>query len=313
MVYMGANVKTKLSVYHKRLLLTSLLLIIIFASLCVYTLIVNVEKSSLEKAIHVKNETELDNAINAVQKGGSVIIALDNDITLTNSPLLISDKKDITLTSNKTDGEFFKLIGAAGVSTININNDGVLKLEGITVTHLSDATGSGVTINEGSILILINGEISDNTNDIIGGGVNNRGTFMMHGGVISGNNANFSGGGVAVSYNGVFRMYGGKILGNTAMYGGGVSNGCTFKMFGGEISGNTASKDGGGVHSIYGVFNRFGGTIYDNKSVQGEDNVSPAETDGLSNTIVCAGIVSTVGVVVCLFLYFKFHKRNIHR
>jgi len=141
--------------------------------------------------------------------------------------------------------------------------------------------------------------------------VDNLGIFIMHGGVISNNTANWSGGGVAVSYNGVFRMHGGKISDNTAKYGGGVSNGCTFKMYGGEISGNTANEEGGGVHSIYGAFNRFGGTISDNRSAQGEDSVYPAEADGLSNAIICVCIVTTAGIIVGLFLYFKFRKRNL--
>ena len=306
---MAAKVKTVFGVQRRKLLFVSLLFIlVVFVSLCVYTLTVDVGNSSLEVAVHVRSETELRAAINKTTTNVPVVIALDRDIKLTEGPLFIGVNQDITLTSN--GDEFFKLIGAAGVSTISINSNGVLRLDGIAVTHLNGVIGSGVTINEDGTLILINGEIYGNTNDIIGGGVNNRGTFIMYGGVISGNTANYSGGGVAVSYNGVFRMYGGKILDNTAMYGGGVSNGCTFKMFGGEISGNTASKEGGGVHSIYGAFNRFGGTICDNRSVQGEDNVYSAEVDGLSNAIICVSTAVIAGIVIgVLFLQTK-KKRN---
>ncbi|MDR2719433.1 MAG: hypothetical protein LBC03_01330 [Nitrososphaerota archaeon] len=46
--------------------------------------------------------------------------------------------KTVTLTSDDAGG-FFKLIGANSADTIIVNNNGVLKLDGIHVTHLSDA------------------------------------------------------------------------------------------------------------------------------------------------------------------------------
>jgi hypothetical protein len=50
----------------------------------------------LDGAIHVSNEVELKNAVNAAS--GFTVIALDRDIILTGS-LTISDNKDVTLTS----------------------------------------------------------------------------------------------------------------------------------------------------------------------------------------------------------------------
>ena len=83
----------------------------------------------------------------------------------------------------------------------------------------------------------------------------------MYGGIISGNTANYGGGGV--SNEGTFAMYGGIISGNTANYGGGVyNNNTTSTMYGGVISENTAN-DGGGVYCNY-AFTMTGGSIINN-------------------------------------------------
>ena len=85
---------------------------------------------------------ELRNAVNNAV--GPTVIALDNDITLTEQ-LVIPANKDITLTSNK-ESELYKLIGTSydeygvivggsSVSTITVDSNGALKLDGISVTH----------------------------------------------------------------------------------------------------------------------------------------------------------------------------------
>jgi uncharacterized repeat protein (TIGR02543 family) len=67
---------------------------------------------------------------------------------------------------------------------------------------------------------------------------------------------NGNGGGVFISTNCTFIMNGGIISNNTADYGGGVSGHGTFIMNGGEISNNTAATRGGGVdmNAAYSVF-----------------------------------------------------------
>jgi hypothetical protein len=205
----------------------------------------------------VGNETELREAINNAPSKKSFTIALNNDITLTGSSLTIPANKNIILTSSKATG-YCKLIGTAyatsqfvvgeySVSTITVNGDGVLELDGVSVTHTCHYGGYVVTVDEHGQFIMRKGLISRGI-----GGVYTNGVFLMYGGEISGNVA-MSGGGV---FNrGVFKMFGGKILDNSAgNYGGGIYNEAngTFEMSGGVISGNTASE-GGGIINYGGV------------------------------------------------------------
>ncbi|MDR0459983.1 MAG: cation:proton antiporter [Nitrososphaerota archaeon] len=201
-------------------------------------------------AAHVGNEVALRNAINNAED--PVIITFTADITLTGSPLNIPINKEVTLVSEKEEG-FWKLVGAKDQETITINR-GSLTLAGIIVTHNKNDIGRGVTVNAGSTLLLIDGEISGNRADKKagnGGGVYNNGIFnMTNNAVIFGNSASENGGGV---YNDdVFNMENGVIGGskpsdaNTAAgRGGGVynANGCSFTMSGSSvISGNTAKQ-----------------------------------------------------------------------
>jgi hypothetical protein len=105
----------------------------------------------------VSNETELRNAVDTAT--GSTVIALGKDIALTESTLTIPANKNITLTSSLASG-FYKLIGADGKSTFIVEGGGMLRLDGIIVTHESGKAGSGVTVDSDGTLILYSGEIS---------------------------------------------------------------------------------------------------------------------------------------------------------
>jgi len=199
----------------------------------------------------VNNEAELREAINNAPTKKAVTIALNNDITLTESTLIIPADKNIILTSNKATN-YYKLIGSVhepsqvtvgeySVSTITVNGDAILELDGIGITHACNYGGYTVTVAEKGQFILHRGLISSNI-----GGIYNNGIFLMYDGEISDNSV-INGGGV---YNrGTFTMFGGKISGNRAgNNGGGVYNENTFEMLGGEISDNTASG-GGGIYN----------------------------------------------------------------
>jgi hypothetical protein len=111
---------------------------------------------------------------------------------------------------------------------------------------------------------------SENLNNMVS--VFSSGTFTMHSGEISGNNAGQYGGGVYVS-GGTFTMHGGTISVNIALNGGGVfvTNSGTFTMNGGEISGNTATGSGGGVRVNIGTFTMNGGEISGNNATAGDN------------------------------------------
>jgi hypothetical protein len=338
---MFINVKTKFGVHHRNLLLVYLLIaiVLLFSSLLVSMFSSNVSPFALgtpDKVV-VNNEADLNNAVNNAV--GTTTIVLDEDITLTGTLYIISNK-DIILTSNRPSG-FYKLIGTNDGSTIEVT--GKLRLDGIIVTCAKDTYCWGVLVGIDGTLVLSNGEIIDNN----AGGVTNYGSFEMFGGKISNNTANYSGGGVFVASSGSFSMFGGEITNNTATdYGGGVCvsssaiifssdifNG-SFMMYGGTISGNTA-REGGGVYNV-GTFNKQGGVISGN--IGGEVYISDGNhgssgiiadylngnnclSDGNEGTternngsdagasfslaesmIICTSIV---GVVGGLFLYYK--------
>jgi len=295
-VYMSINAKAKFnlhSIHNKKvfLFITFITIVILFSSCFVLAFnpvsSVKLESPDAKSEVsdkNVSNEMDLREIVNNVME--PTIITLDNDITLTNSALVIPAGKNITLTSNNGNG-FFKLIGANNAETIIVEENCVLILAGIIVTHASGTYGEGVAIRPGGTLMMFDGGICNNTAGFgtipdtdmtfmkAGGGVFNAGSFSMFGGEISGNTAR-DGGGVYNNHAN-FSMFGGKIFGNTAKDGGGVYNfRGNFNLYDGTIYGNTADEQGGGVYSYTagsgngilsgstGSFNAKSGAIYGN-------------------------------------------------
>jgi hypothetical protein len=248
----------------------------------------------------VSNEMELRNAVNTAV--GPAVIALDNDIALTEQ-LVIPANKDITLTSTSTS-KFFQLIGGdTGRSTlgpaeypeavINVKGSGALKIDGIVVTcgNYALAWNKLIRVDVCGTLILYNGEISGNS---LGDGVVNSGTFEMYSGKISNNNANDGYGGAVNNRGyGTFRMFGGEISNNTGVgvdnrreYNGltGGSNNGMFSMSGGVICNN----DGGGVQNSA-IFSMSGGEISNNvdgSSMQSGGGVSNSGIFNMSDGVI---------------------------
>jgi len=243
-------------------------------SLFIYAPTTDAQTLSREREKHVGTETELRNAVNEAWETSVSIIVFDKDIYLTETTLAIFPRTEVTLRSNtelaKESGvKFFRLFGVSDVSTITVESGGVLKLDGIIVTHNEGDYGRGVDVNFDSILRLTDGEISNNTSNH--GGVHNLGSFIMSGGKISDNTATETGGGICNQGN--VNLSGGKISDNTAEAGGGVSNSnreTIFTMSGGEITNNIARTDGGGVQNSHGsTFNLFNGVISGNTADSG--------------------------------------------
>jgi predicted outer membrane repeat protein len=219
----------------------------------------------------VSTEAELRVAVYNAEAGIHVIITLICDIQLTETSLVISDKKNITLTSS-VEGPFFKLIGAPDKDTITVNANAVLELAGVIVTHDSGVIGRGVTVQRFGTLTLSAGAISGNIVNGNGGGVYNEGgRFTMFGGTISNNIVNESGGGIYIIDDdwkwGGFCMFGGTISGNTAkLSGGGIYIHCSsFMMTNSTISDNTASTvNGGGIYLDNSLAKLLSGTVSNN-------------------------------------------------
>jgi hypothetical protein len=212
----------------------------------------------------VSNESGLREAINNAV--GPIIITLNKDIVLTESPLVIPYGADVTLTSNSKLAnslgvEFFSLKGVDCDRTIFVCG-GILNLDGVIVVHTAGDIGWGIHVRDGK-LVMSGGVITNNTVGVyvidgvfeMSGGsiianskggvhVTDGGSFSMSGGVI----ANNDGSGVSVGFGGSFVMLGGVIANNTARAGGGVYVGSgSFVMLGGVIANNTAVY-GGGVY-----------------------------------------------------------------
>ena len=242
----------------------------------------------------VSDEVELYSAVNNAIRPTTIVFS--NDIVLTEL-LVVPKGKDVTLTSNCIGGGFYKLVGCS-VSTISVEEGGVLRLDGIFVTNKSGA-GRGVTVTSGGKLFLYSGEISGNHGvQDGGGGVYVAGSFIMSGGKISDNTAFDRGGGVYL-FNGSFSMSGGSITNNIAFVvvdnnhtvygaGGGVyatpNSSNTFSMSGGHISGNTA-RYGGGAYLDIGSFRLLSGTISGNTAEWGGGiYISSTVSFSLTNT-----------------------------
>ena len=91
--------------------------------------------------------------------------------------------------------------------------------------------------------------------------------IMNDGAMICGNNnGSFNGGGVSIK-GGDFIMYGGTISGNAADYGGGIyiENG-SFTMHGGIICKNISTTCGGGIYVHAGIVTMHNGTICENNA-----------------------------------------------
>ncbi|MCL1970836.1 MAG: hypothetical protein FWF66_05220, partial [Candidatus Bathyarchaeota archaeon] len=255
--------------------------------------------------VHVSEQAMLRSAVNnAATSGVPTVIIFENDITLTVTALTIPRNADVTLQSNveltSVKGvEFFRLNGASDKNTILVDGGGVLKLDGIIVTHAS-GNGRGVEISFSGTLELRSGKISGNTLPSStggGGGVFNRGTFKMSGGMISDNLVTSGGnGGGVYNSDGTFILTAGLISNNRATsHGGGVYSTGIFSMRGGEISSNTlTNSDGSGVYNT-GNFVFEAGVISNNKAPRDGGGVFNSGTFTMSGGVVSNNTASSDG------------------
>ena len=132
--------------------------------------------------------------------------------------------------------------GSAIVTCTDSLEDTTLK--GFMIMHNSGDSGRGIAITAG-YLTINNCTISGNSTTS-GGGIDNYGTLDITGSTISGNSADYHGGGIE-NYDGTLTITDSTISGNSAPYGGGIYNYGTLDITGGTISDNTAN-DGGGIY-----------------------------------------------------------------
>lgn len=219
--------------------------------------------------IEVGTWQELQNAINSCSTDSVINIRLTDNLTAGDEDYcfwvdagnIAIDLAGYTIDRNQLDkeasidGYVFYVKGQNTV--LKLTDSSEEKMGTVRGGYCNSDCGAGVRVRGGAQFILESGTISDNrTDDYVSRGA-----------------------GVYVDYQGTFLMTGGKITGNHAQYGAGVmvlSQG-KFIMTGGEITGNIADAKenyhlGAGVYIYCGSTFTVGGSakIYGNTSAEGK-------------------------------------------
>lgn len=206
--------------------------------------------------IYLADNVNISNAL-TIPQGHTLYLCLnDHSITKTS--------EDYDESHNRSDANGV-IDGSAGNVTFALCN---CKTNG-TITHTSGKNGRGVWVK--GTFIMYGGAISGN-NCVYGegGGVYVYGTFTMYGGTIKENKSTSANGSGGVDANcRTFAMYGGTITGNEAVngWGGGISlnmgyshSGVKAIISGGAITNNKAADMGGGIHIANGTLTLSGNT-----------------------------------------------------
>jgi hypothetical protein len=212
-----------------------------------YYIVLGIDESISPKTISNSNRTM---RITLLGYGGERIITLNANGSMftVSADVILTLDENVTLVGRSTNNASLVYISGGNL----IMNNGA-KITGNTNTT-SYSNGGGVYVVSGTF-IMNGGIISGNT--AYGGGISvSGGTFTMNGGTISGNTTNNvgGGGGIDISSSGIVTMNDGTISGNTTKTGGGginISSG-TITMNGGRISSNTANGGGGGGINFHG-------------------------------------------------------------
>ena len=184
----------------------------------------------LGSGVILKGRMDNDSPLIKVNSGGQLImnygsIITGNNNTSANGGAVYIYGGDFTMNDGAVISGNKAYMGSGAVS---VGFNGTFTMEGGVISGNKAYSGGGVTVGDGY-----------------------NGSFIMkNNAVISGNAAEYDGGGLVIQ-NGTFTIEGGTISGNIAgERGGGIylSNAATFVMEGGIITGNTAGAYGGGVH-----------------------------------------------------------------
>ncbi len=208
--------------------------------------------------IYLTGNVEMSKAL-TIPQGYTLYLCL-------NGHSITKTSEDYDESHNRSDANGV-IDGRAGNVTFALCN---CKTNG-TITHTSGKNGRGVWVK--GTFIMYGGTISGN-NCVYGagggGGVYVDGTFIMYGGTIKENKSTSHNGGGGVEADcRTFAMYGGTISGNESMngLGGGISlnmgyspSGVKAIISGGAITNNKAADMGGGVHIANGTLTLSGNT-----------------------------------------------------
>lgn len=224
-------------------------------------------------ANRVAEVTTAEELAAALENNANDTVKLTADITI-NTTLTIS--RTVTLDLN---GNVLKMTGSDSVIKVESGGDLTIQDSNTTTTQhkfnphckyltwyidMWELDNGGSEIVSGGVITGGGGDQSDGGGVLVAGG-----TLVMAGGNIVGCSATSRGGGVYLGKdsdtgkNGTFIMTSGSIIGCAAQLGGGVyvATGCTFAMAtSSNIHNCIANNDGGGVIN-HGTFRMYGGTI----------------------------------------------------
>ena len=164
-------------------------------------------------------EVDKNSPLSGTISAGSYYLADDVEVS---SAITIKEEVELCLNGNQLKlaegqtGSLFLIQQGGKLTLCDCSGDNSGELVGNqTVGNDNYGGGSAVTVVSG-VFDMYGGTIC-NTKADDGGGVyvNSNGTFILNGGVISGNHSTNSGGGVYVTSNGTFTVNGGVISGNT--------------------------------------------------------------------------------------------------
>ncbi len=215
---------------------------------------------------------DFETALNEAILNRNSTLKLLTDIKL-NERMLIKGQSYLTLDLNGYD-----------LTSHDNEEETIIYIAFSSTFFLSDSIGGGI--------------IKDGVNTLSkGGAIENYGSFLMQGGIISNNTANEAGA-IYNDNSGIFIMQGGEISNNTATsIGGGIYNYGTFTMEGGEIKNNTAEKGGGLAGHYLGKNNLNGGIISDNQATFG-GGIFSYSTTNMNGTTIVRNNASTGGGVL---------------
>lgn len=221
---------------------------------------------------------------------GSGYYVLTRDAVLT-EPITIEAGDEITICLNghtvESDVRMFRIYG-----TLNLcdHKDGSGNYKGKLTSSYGDTVDSHGQVTEkafGALAYLYNSSVSsalniyggiyEHTGNVTRGGLvyiankqdvaENKATFCLYDGVLTGGSSTEYGGAVFVSNNGHFAMYGGTISGSKSASGGAVAmntdNG-TVLIAGGTITANSSTGNGGAIHMDHGRMTMTDGKIISN-------------------------------------------------
>ena len=206
-----------------------------------------------ELVAEISTWSALQEALDGVEKGGTVTLYGDIRANANDPSLIIRAKKDVTLDLNGYTLDRNMIKAKADGYAIFIEDGGTLTVMDGSGNNKGKITG-GASVNGGGIycagtLIFQSGTVAGNKATEKGGGIYVSGTATITGGVISGNRSERDGGGLYMQNNQ-------KI--------------CTVTVSGGVIENNTAAESGGGIFCANN--NRFyttGGTVRNNAAKYG--------------------------------------------